>query len=153
MRLFLLHFFVLLTVKISAQSTKKFEGIESDDIRIISVDKSLEKCLKTDEGSTTLVMKQCYLDNIPKMDNVLNIVYKEVLKKLKKDDQERLKISQRAWNQFYQTEVGLTGEVFRSWANYSKYDYGSQINVTEVHMTYTLLRERVNRLSYYLIAE
>jgi hypothetical protein len=65
MRLILLPIFILLTINISAQSTKKFDGIESNDIRIISVDKSLTKCLSTNEGSTTLGMKQCYLDNIP----------------------------------------------------------------------------------------
>jgi len=87
------------------------------------------------------------------MDSLLNIVYKQALKKFKKDDKERFKISQRKWIQFYQSETGLTNEVFRSWANYSKYGYGSQINVTEVLMTYTLLRERVNRMAYYLIDE
>lgn len=153
MKLILLPIFILLTINIFAQSTEKFDGIESNDIRIISVDKTLKKCLSTNEGSTTLGMKQCYLDNIPKMDNVLNIVYKEVLKMLKKDDQEKLKVSQRAWIKFYKAETTLTNEVFRSWSNDSKYQYGSQINVTEVHMTYTLLRERANRLSYYLSAE
>jgi uncharacterized protein YecT (DUF1311 family) len=146
-------FSLFLSITISAQRKKDYVVLESKDLRIDKVDNFVNNCLKTDEGVTTLGMKGCYLEGILKMDSILNIVYKQTLKMLKKDDQERFKISQRKWLQFYQSEIGLTNEVFRSWANESKYGYGSQINVTEVFMNYTLIRERVNRMAFYLVAE
>lgn len=153
MKIIIVLFLFFLSTTISAQRKKDYVVLESKDLRIDKVDSFVNNCLKSDEGSTTLGMKGCYLDGILKMDSLLNIVYKQTLKMLKKDDQERFKISQRKWLQFYQSEIGLTNEVFRSWANESKYGYGSQINVTEVFMNYTLLRERVNRMAFYLVAE
>ncbi|WP_435356351.1 lysozyme inhibitor LprI family protein [Emticicia sp. SJ17W-69] len=130
-----------------------YEMLRSNDKRISQIDSFVKKCLSTNEGSSTLGMRGCYYEGTVKMDSLLNIVYKEALQMLKKEDQEKLRISQRTWLKFFEAETGFTNEVFRSWSNYSKYGYGSQINITESVMTYTLISERVNRLCYYLTAE
>ena len=127
--------------------------IDGEDKRIKLVDDFVHKCFKTDDGGSTLGMKSCLIEGTIKMDSLLNIVYKELLKKLKKEDQIKLKISQRDWLKFLNSEIIFTDEVFRSWSNYSKYGYGSSININQALMVYTLYRERVNRLSYYCITE
>lgn len=122
-------------------------------VRIDKVDTWIKSCMSEVDGSTTMGMRECYIQGQHKMDSLLNIVYRQLMKQLKPDDQERLRNSQRNWLKFLESEKAFTGEVFRSWANESKYQYGSQINVTEAGFVYGLMKERVLRLMDYIEAE
>ena len=105
------------------------------------IDIALEK--KIDEDSSTYGMIEAYQWAYKEWDKLLNSNYSALLKKLDKDNQERLRASQREWIKYRDLEFAFNENY---WGNFD----GTAYRVFPYAYQSDFARERALRLGYYL---
>lgn len=93
-----------------------FEQVKNE---IKGIEATEKACLNSDDGMTTVGMRECLNNSYSALDKILNREYKKMISELKKpstDDQERkvytlrtLQASQRAWLAYRDTNVDFYG--------------------------------------------
>ena len=105
------------------------------------VDVALEQ--KIDANPSTAGLVEAYEWAIEAWDKLLNENYNALTKKLNKEDQERLRASQREWIKYRDLEFRFNSEYWRTFhgSTYISFPLAYQSN---------FVRERALRLGYYL---
>src|SRR6266496_4676733 len=67
----------------------------------------LSKCLKSEEGSTTVGMCNCIYEALDKWDKKLNVIYKKLLATVDSTAKQKLIDAQRQWLKFKENEINL----------------------------------------------
>jgi len=112
-----------------------------EEIKIHPIDIALEK--KIDADPTTAGMMEAYQWACEEWDKLLNQNYNALLKKLDKENQERLRASQREWIKYRDLEFVFNENYWGSFEGtmYRAFPYAFQSD---------FIRERALRLGYYL---
>ena len=122
-----------------SEAVKAASAYEAAEIHPIDI--AIEE--KIDADPSTVGMIEAYEWGIQEWDKLLNKNYSALMKKLGKEDQERLRASQREWIKFRDLEFafnenywgGFEGTMYRTFPFAFKSDF---------------VRERALRLGYYL---
>jgi uncharacterized protein YecT (DUF1311 family) len=132
MKKFILLFMVFTGIMI-AQDNKKQHPI----------DKWLDDCMAIGENQSTQGTIGCIDKAYEKWDKELNKVYKELMAKLKPDDQKVLKEAQKEWIKHRDMEFKLLEKVY-------SYKEGTMYLPMHADSRMEVVRSRVNKLQDYL---
>jgi uncharacterized protein YecT (DUF1311 family) len=105
------------------------------------IDIELEK--KIDEDSSTYGMMEAYQWSVQEWDKLLNKNYNALMKKLSKEELEKLRATQREWIKYRDLEFVFNGEY---WSGFE----GTMYRVFPAAFQSDFVRERALRLGYYL---
>jgi uncharacterized protein YecT (DUF1311 family) len=106
-----------------------------------SIDIEMDRMIE-DDGST-FGEKEAYQWAVQEWDKLLNENYNALMKKFTKEEQDKLRASQREWIKYRDLEFAFNSTY---WSGYS----GSMYQVFPLGYKYLFVRERALRLGYYL---
>ena len=84
------------------------QAYDSDDL----IDRNLEKCLASPSGQSTAGMINCTLAARKSWDMELNKNYKLLMTVLTANEREKLKIGQKKWISYRDSEIDFAGKLY-----------------------------------------
>jgi uncharacterized protein YecT (DUF1311 family) len=100
-------------------------------------------------GSSTNDMINMFYKATAKLDSLLELKYNQLIVRLDKVDQIKLKTSQDNWRKFRDSESDFLMSAYYTWANESKYGHGREHAITQAEWRYTIVRRRLVSLTIY----
>jgi uncharacterized protein YecT (DUF1311 family) len=116
------------------------KGFSEEKEKKHPIDVWLESCIE--KNWTTAGMRMCTSQALDKWDKELNMVYKELIKKLSPEEKELLNQSQLQWIKFRDAEF--------KWISGLYLGIGTNIPLEKMSIMLDIVKERVKMLKEYL---
>lgn len=131
--------------------TKIFHAISLDTTNIYPFDTILDNYISAGDtmGSGTNDMISWFYNATKKLDSLVEIKYNKLIKRLDKEDQAKLKLSQDNWKKYRDAEADFLMSAYYTWANASKYGHGREHSITQAEWRYSVVRLRLIALTKY----
>jgi uncharacterized protein YecT (DUF1311 family) len=133
---------VLIPASIILMSVYCSVAFGQEDSAINEIDKQLQQCLDSSQNYTTYGMIECEVRARDAWDKDLNKYYNLLMQTLSKDEQEKLKSSQRNWLAFSNSESKFSSTMYNNMQ-------GTMWSIAKVQADLNIIKHRALELQAY----